>query len=75
MSKSYVIAQYNHIDGTLDIQVYDDCQDEKDALLSFAEDEGYHDIPDVENMDNSSALDVILDWFDDMDLTTQVKEL
>lgn len=75
MNKSFIIAQYNHIGGTMEIEVYDDCVDEVDALLAFAEDEGYHDIPDVGEMESPEALDTLLSWFEDMDLSTEVKEL
>lgn len=75
MNKSFIIAQYNHIGGTLEIEVYDDCVDKVDALLAFAEDEGYHDIPDLDGMESQEALDVLLNWFEDMDLSTEVKEL
>lgn len=75
MNKSFIIAQYNHIGGSMEIHVYDDCVDEVDALLAFAEDEGYHDIPDVQGMESPEALEVVLNWFEDMDLSTAVKEL
>lgn len=75
MNKSFIIAQYNHIGGSMYIQVYDDCDNESDALLAFAEDEGYDDIPDVTALKNEDATDVLLNWFEDMDLSTGVMEL
>lgn len=75
MDKSFIIAQYNHIGGTLEIHVYDGCVNESDALLAFAEDEGYHDIPDVAEVENEDATDILLNWFEDMDISTEIKEL
>ena len=75
MNKSYIIAQYYHLDGAMTIDVYDDCVNEADALVALAEDQGYHDIPNVEGMEPDEARETLLNWFEDMDVSTEVKEL
>lgn len=72
---SFVIAAYTHLDGTLDIQIYDDCVDQVDALVTYAEDEGYHDIPDVVGLKDEDAFNTMMHWFEDSDVSVAVKQL
>lgn len=74
---SFVVAAYYHIDGTLQIEVYDDCTSGVDALLGFLEDEGFptDTVPDVSEMEYDQAVDTLLVYLEDQDVSAGVHQL
>jgi hypothetical protein len=74
---SFVIAAYYHIDGTVQIEVYDDCTSGVDAILGFLEDEDFHmdTVPDVSNMEYEEAVDTLLAYLEDQDVSAGVHQL
>ena len=72
---SFVIAISNDVDGSMDIQIYDDCESASDALVTYAEDEGYANIPDVVGLKDEDATAIMIDWFANQDIGIAVKQL
>lgn len=73
---TYVIAMYDHQDNTNNIFFYEEAANEVDALLQFAQDAGVlESMPEVHDMDADSAIEAILQVFEDWEYVVSIAEV